>query len=906
MRQTLTAMLLLACALHMSAQRIDFDLPNKNNCTESGFTPWAFGAAQSQTLELDGGISVTVSCNENYGGRIVKTNWNKDLVNANKLTGDGVTIYGLDDDNNTPQVRGEAVRMDVTVKGLSAGTHSLMAYHNNTDRFTACPIDVYVGDTKVLTGVEQTTSEAASSASGQSYVTFSVAAGETVTISYVSVPDAAVDYSQGNQCTTVTINGLIFDEPNPKTTALDPTPANEDEHADADGGQCTLRWTAASVAVKHHLYWGTAADELTEVAVLTDASYDVKDLSPMNHYYWRVDEEDADGNVYRGNVWSFQPRRLAFPGAEGYGRYAIGGRGGTVYHVTSLDDDDKDPQPGTFRYGITQAKGPRTIVFDVAGVIYLKNRISCADKYVTVAGQTAPGAGIMFRGATFGMQSDGITRFVRSRRGHLQGTTAAERDADAGKGSDGLGMTGNDFAIMDHCSISWTIDEAFSSRGAKGMTLQRTLISEALNDADHPNYTSGTRHGYAATIGGGEMGGLPGSYHHNLLAHNEGRNWSLSGGLDGKGDYDGHHDVFNNVVYNWGGRATDGGTHELNFVNNYYKKGPATRQNLLLRHQFEGTGSGTQRAYVSGNIREELNGQLTQDQEGVTYRYEVSGSQKLDWEPWAAEPFFPSYATVETAEAAYKNVLSDVGCTQPALDLHDQRMIAETLAGTYSAVGSKTKEKGLIDSEEDEGCEGYDLQKLGLTVTSRPAGFDTDADGIPDWFEDLMGWDKSTANNNDVHHAEAYTDLEQYLNWLAEPHFILQKGAAATSVALGAYFAGYTAPRLELQAEQVMATQEQATTEGRLEGDVLQVSGLGKGLFSYAVKATDPDTGITLTRQFHFAVVDALPALETASVRTVTAEQPAADMHYYDLQGRRVQQPSRGIYIQNGKKIVIR
>lgn len=166
------------------------------------------------------------------------------------------------------------------------------------------------------------------------------------------------------------------------------------------------------------------------------------------------------------------------------------------------------------------------------------------------------------------------------RLGHKETNGGTISDEDKVNGLDGMGMAGNDNAIMDHCSISWTIDEAFSSRNAKSLTLQRTLISEALNVAGHPNYSAGTAHGYAATIGGGEMSATlkVGSYHHNLLAHCEGRNWSLSGGLDGVGAYDGHHDVFNNVVYNWGGRATDGGSHEVNFVNNYYKMGPATTQ----------------------------------------------------------------------------------------------------------------------------------------------------------------------------------------------------------------------------------------------------------------------------------------------------------------------------------------
>ena len=350
--------------------------------------------------------------------------------------------------------------------------------------------------------------------------------------------------------------------------ALDPTPANNDRHAAWEDGKASLSWKAPDGTAKHHLVFGTDSMAVVNATTYdyegTAASWQTGQLSPLTRYFWRMDEEDAQGKIHHGTVWSFQPRRKAFPDAEGYGQYAVGGRGGIVYHVTSLDDDATNPQPGTFRYGITQVKGPRTIVFDVAGVIHLKARLTCSEKYVTVAGQTAPGNGILFRGAPFGMQSDGITRFIRLYRGHIIDAK------DAQIGIDGMGMAGNDHAIMDHCSISWTIDEGFSSRNAKAITLQRTIISEALNCANHPNYGTGTQHGYAATIGSGQMGGLPGSFHHNLLAHNEGRNWSISGGLDGTGNYDGHHDVFNNVVYNWGSRATDGGSHEINFVNNYY------------------------------------------------------------------------------------------------------------------------------------------------------------------------------------------------------------------------------------------------------------------------------------------------------------------------------------------------
>lgn len=236
----------------------------------------------------------------------------------------------------------------------------------------------------------------------------------------------------------------------------------------------------------------------------------------------------------------------------------------------------------------------------------------------------------------------------------------------------------------------------------------------------------------------------------------------------------------------------------MNFVGNYYKKGAATTKNYLLSHDFEGAGSGTQSAYVSGNIREELDGTLTQDKINDTYRYTLSGGQTLDWEPWASEPFFPSYATIETAEAAYKNVLSDVGCTQPFFDLHDQRMVSETLGRTTSTRGSRSGKLGLIDSEENAGCEGFNLERLGIAEAQRDAHWDTDQDGIPDWFENTVGTNPAAANNNADRDGDYYTDLEEYLNWMAVPHFFLQSGKQMV-IDLQPYFAGYKSPSYTLE-----------------------------------------------------------------------------------------------------------
>jgi len=275
----------------------------------------------------------------------------------------------------------------------------------------------------------------------------------------------------------------------------------------------------------------------------------------------------------------------AFPTAEGYGRFAEGGRGGRVLHVTNLNDAG----PGSLRDAVEQS-GPRTVVFDVSGLITLESRliIRKTNSNLTIAGQTAPGDGICLRKFNMGMlgATNVIIRYVRVRPGNLSGTTL-----------DGMGMASADDCIIDHCSISWTLDEAFSSRGAKNITLQRTLISEALNDAGHKKYPPGTQHGYAASIGGDI-----GSFHHNLLANNCGRNWSLAGGLRKPDNaYAGRMDLRNNVVFNWKNRATDGGAHEVNFVANYYKPGPATRIFFALNAQYGGF-PGTQQYFFDGNV----------------------------------------------------------------------------------------------------------------------------------------------------------------------------------------------------------------------------------------------------------------------------------------------------------------
>lgn len=435
--------------------------------------------------------------------------------------------------------------------------------------------------------------------------------------------------------------------------------------------------------------------------------------------------------------------KLAFPTAEGYGRFAQGGRGGRVIHVTNLQDSG----PGSLRDAVEQS-GPRTVVFDVSGLITLESRliIRSTNSNLTIAGQTAPGKGICIRKFNFGMlgATNVIIRYLRVRPGNSSGLTL-----------DGMGMASSDHCIIDHCSISWTLDEAFSSRGARNITLQRTLISEALNEAGHKKYPPGTQHGYAASIGGDI-----GSFHHNLLAHCAGRNWSLAGGLSKpRNEYAGRLDIRNNVVYNWKNRATDGGAHEVNFVNNYYQPGPATKSFYALNAQYGGF-PGSQRYYFAGNVMPGHFG-LTNQTAGRTATTERGGRLPTDYSPWSESPFFESHVLTHTALEAYENVLADVGCNFPELDEHDQRVIAEVRSGTARFKGSKTGLPGLPDSQDDVG--GWEA----YPEVNRPANWDPDHDGMPnDWELRIALNPNDSRDGNSDRDGDGYTNLEEYLGSL--------------------------------------------------------------------------------------------------------------------------------------------
>lgn len=831
MKKTWLILPTMLLAMHLRAQNIDFNLPGRQETqvTADGFSAWAVGTAKSETKTF-GDITVTISNGPHSGGDVLRSQWSKNITQSlDKLVGDGVSVFHLDSDGNTPQLQGPAGEIEINIKGLSTGSHTLLAYHNNATGYQSPLLAIYVDNVLIQDSVVQTTNKEKASESGYSYIRFNATEGQPVTIHYRALPDPDETYTTGYKNSSVFINALVIDKPNPATMAFDPMPANYDFHADCDGDSVTLSWSPAPVAKRHHLWMGTDEKNLQKLAIISDTTFTLRNIYSRNTYYWRVDEEKADGTILQGETWQFQPRHLAFPGAEGYGRHAKGGRGGTVYHVTNLRNDH---QPGSLLYGLTDVEGPHTIVFDVSGLIVMDFEAVFGKSDITIAGQTAPGKGICLKSSNINIGSDNICRFLRARRGY-------------GPTGNALGVAGADNTILDHVTASWGTDETFSSRGAQNISFQHSLIAEALGVADHKNYPSGTNHGYAATIGGDV-----GSFHHNLLADCQGRNWSLGGGLDGNGYYAGRLDIFNNVVYNWGGRATDGGAHEVNFVGNYYKEGPATTQHTIFILQLEGTGKGSQSAFVKDNIRESYGtGRIDKDKADMQ---SLQSSQAYDWKPFVNEPFFPSHATVDAPQDAYKKVLSDVGANQPAMDENDRRMVRETLNGTWTFRGSRSHLAGQIDHEDD--CGGFEL----YPEEQRPDGFDSDQDGIPDWFERIVQSDPHAPSNNDDADRDGYTLLENYLNWLAEEHRIVAPDSTLR-VSLPELFAGFTkqpAYSFSFEGEGLQPVIEDNSTLR------VQISKPVPALYSIELMVTDAE-GCSLTRRLNIGVTDEVSVTQT-------------------------------------------
>lgn len=264
---------------------------------------------------------------------------------------------------------------------------------------------------------------------------------------------------------------------------------------------------------------------------------------------------------------------IAFPGAEGYGKYTWGGRGGRVFVVTNLNDSG----PGSLREAV-EAEGARIVTFAVDGTIELKSHLRIKNDSITIAGQSAPGQGVCLKDYPLIVDaSQVIVRYLRVRVGDRH-----QLDSDGLGG----GRYGQKNVILDHLSVSWSIDECLSIYKTENLTVQWCLVAHSLNASVH---TKGS-HGF-----GGIWGGYKATFHHNLLANHASRNPRFSS-VDGTKWVD----YRNNVVYNWGFKAAYGGGHhgEINMVKNYYKPGPASQHHRLLDVAEDGTG----RYYVADNV----------------------------------------------------------------------------------------------------------------------------------------------------------------------------------------------------------------------------------------------------------------------------------------------------------------
>ncbi|UCH15871.1 MAG: pectate lyase [Bacteroidales bacterium] len=440
-------------------------------------------------------------------------------------------------------------------------------------------------------------------------------------------------------------------------------------------------------------------------------------------------------------------QQIAFPGAEGYGKYAKGGRGGVVYEVTNLNDSGE----GSLRTAI-EATGPRTVIFRISGNIELESPLRVKNPFITIAGQTAPGDGICIKNHPISIDADHvIIRYIRLRPGDVSGN-----DYDA--------ISGRYFknVIVDHVSASWSVDETMSIYHCDSITVQWCIVSESLCKSHHRKGS----HGF-----GGIWGSNYGTYHHNLFAHHTSRNPRMASGS-------GYTDYRNNVIYNWGYQSCYGGEKQqrgnpkfnfstFNIVANYYKPGPATEPGevsyRIAAPAFDPDSDIHGKWYIAENVVEGNTKVTTNNWNGgVQTKNDSLAFLKLKVDkPWASMPI-----NQQTAKKAFNTVLENAGATLPKRDAVDARIIEETRMGyaTFEGEGYKKKKSvvdtskicGIIDSQNDVG--GWPV------LNSIPAAKDTDHDGMPDEWESKNGLNPNYADDRNNIAEDGYTMLEKYIN----------------------------------------------------------------------------------------------------------------------------------------------
>lgn len=478
-------------------------------------------------------------------------------------------------------------------------------------------------------------------------------------------------------------------------------------------------------------------------------------------------------------IWQLsQAQLVAFPGAEGAGRFASGGRGTpsvatTVYEVTNLNDDNN---PGSLRYAVSQNATYRTIVFRVSGTIHLNSKLTIKAN-TTIAGQTAPGDGICIADHAVVINGDNvIIRYMRFRMGDKNQNGGM---VDGSGSDDTFSNLGNKNIIIDHCTSGWSSDEALTIYRGDSVTVQWSFITEPLNYSYH--FETGDvdfeEHGY-----GGIWGGRHASFHHNLIAHVKGRAPRFDGSRNLSPFTAGQEnaDFRNNVLYNWGSYNVNGGEGgNYNIVNNYYKYGPSTAtgnsSGVPVRYMIINPGKQTSspvlpygKYYVTGNY---VDGSATITQNNWLGAAMSGGTLADTTQSKVTTAFDLGPINTNTAAEAYSLVLQYGGASL-VRDTLDKRIVNDVLNRTGRLID--------VQGGYPHGTAYASTVNAWPTLNSLPAPTDTDHDGMPDTYESNNSLNPNDASDRNGIAANGYTNLENYINGITTAATVTTTGTLSS------------------------------------------------------------------------------------------------------------------------------
>jgi hypothetical protein len=527
-----------------------------------------------------------------------------------------------------------------------------------------------------------------------------------------------------------------------------------------------------------------------------------------------------------------EDRMPAFPGAEGAGKWATGGRGGSVYEVTNLNDSG----PGSLREAVSGSN--RTVVFRVSGTIELQTGLEIAGSNLTIAGQTAPGGGICVSGRGTSIKGGAHDIVIRYLRFRLGDRNAAADDAFNTNVPGSVSPQIRNL-IIDHCSFSWAVDECLSPYGNFDVTVQWCIISEGLALSAHPK----SRHGY-----GGIWGGERNSYHHNLIAHQGGRQprFGYTEGITLEVDHR------NNVVYDYGYTSVYGGewANGINIVNNFYKPGPTT---LAATAPVILSANRGGQWYVAGNQVDGHPDVTAHNRKGI--RYPIGGIVELT----RPHPFTEQIDT-QAAAKAYDAVLANAGAILPRRDAIDARVVNEVRDGAGRLINSQKQVGGFPPLVQDE------------------APVDSDHDGIPDWWEKANGLNPNDPSDAQKIAPNGYTYLENYLNSIV-PGPVGNPAVTITSPSDNQVVAQRTTPTVTVEADATPARGGEIAKVEFFSGDQLigtatkapyRVSwaNVADGTYWVSARATDKGGAATQSTavQLHVNVQNGTPGWTSAAI----------------------------------------